>query len=345
MTLQERFDNIIKCIETLVKSGEHDIPHALANQTGLNLRLLGDAFQFITDMTLIKYIRQRRLVHALTDRLELNLPIEQVVSDAGFSDAAAFSKACKNEFDLSPTQITEDILESYTPLFFSRITSGEDVDQLENDKLVAAKKKDTICGISAEQFAEVKQVLELGALYGLTDEEAEFVYRLTQYCNVTTEQAAEFFEDFKLQMENGSFLGGQDLFELAELACEHNLSFSEAQSIMYEINQHGYYSIRDLPDGFFDIYFCSENDRCGWYVPYICEILEALESNGFTSADFEDVLYYVSIFGIDPIDAIENYQEYKDSWDDMVADAMSHSIIEDDTDGFGYRSIWELPEE
>ena len=252
MTLQEKFDSIIDCIERLVYAGESDIPQALARESGFNLRLLGDAFQFVADMTLIKYIRQRRLVRALSNRIEFDLPVEEVVSDAGFSDAAAFSKACKNEFDLTPIQITEDVLKKYVPLSFAMVASGRDVDQMENDTLIATKN-DTICGVSAQQFAEIKQVLELGAIYGLSDEEAEFVYRLATDRKLTLAKAAEFYDDFKLQIENDSNIPGLDLFEMAELACRYDLSYSEAQAIMYELSCHGYLSIRNLPDGFFDI--------------------------------------------------------------------------------------------
>lgn len=344
MTLQEKFDSIIDCIERLVYAGESDIPQALARESGFNLRLLGDAFQFIADMTLIKYIRQRRLVRALSNRIEFNLPVEEVVSEAGFSDAAAFSKACKNEFDLTPIQITEDVLKKYVPLSFAMVASGRDVDQMENDTLIATKN-DTICGVSAQQFAEIKQVLELGAIYGLSDEEAEFVYRLATDRKLTLAKAAEFYDDFKLQIENGSNIPGLDLFEMAELACQYDLSYSEAQAIMYELSCHGYLSIRNLPEGFFDIYFCEENDRCGWDVPYMCEIVEAIEENGLSTDDIDDIALYASMFGVDVIEAIECYDDYKTSWDNVVRDAMTNGIPEDDTHGFGYRSIWELPEE
>lgn len=344
MTLQEKFDSIIDCIERLVYAGESDIPQALARESGFNLRLLGDAFQFIADMTLIKYIRQRRLVRALSNRIEFDLPVEEVVSDAGFSDAAAFSKACKNEFDLTPIQITEDVLRKYMPLSFAMVASGRDVDQMENDTLIATKN-DTICGVSAQQFAEIKQVLELGAIYGLSDEEAEFVYRLATDRKLTLAKAAEFYDDFKLQIENGSNIPGLDLFEMAELACQYDLSYSEAQAIMYELSCHGYLSIRNLPEGFFDIYFCEENDRCGWDIPYMCEIVEAIEEKGLSTDDIDDIALYASMFGVDVIEAIECYDDYKASWDNVVRDAMTNGIPEDDTNGFGYRSIWELPEE
>lgn len=343
MTLQEKFDSIIDCIERLVYAGESDIPQALARESGFNLRLLGDAFQFIADMTLIKYIRQRRLVRALSNRIEFDLPVEEVVSDAGFSDAAAFSKACKNEFDLTPIQITEDVLKKYTPLSFAMVASGRDVDQMENDTLIATKN-DTICGVSAQQFAEIKQVLELGAIYGLSDEEAEFVYRLATDRKLTLAKAAEFYDDFKLQIENGSNIPSLDLFETAELACQHNLSYSEAQAIMYELGCHGYLSIRNLPDGFFDIYFCEENDRRGWDVPYMCEIAETLEEHEFSAADLDDMVYLASTYGISIIEAIEDYKSYKNDWDTSMRKLMHYNDSAEDPCGFGYRSIWELDE-
>lgn len=344
MTLQEKFDRMIGYIEEFVACGEPNIPEALVKETGTNVRLLADAFQFMTDMTMIQYIRKRKLVHALTIRIEQGLSIEQVVEKSGFSDAAAFSKACKNVFGLSPSQITEAVLKQHPPLTFARITTGRTGEALENDTVITEKRQETICGITPEQFAEVKQVLELAALYGLTDEEAEQVYRLSRNCKITTAQAAEFYEDFKLQVENGSCYLGRDLFEMAELSCKYNLSFSETQSVMEELEHAGYWSIHDLPEYFFDIYFCKENDRHGWDVEYICEIAEAMKANGLTFSQFDDVIFQADMNGTDLVDAAENFQEYEASWDDELDKALTFGIPEDDPDGFGYRSIWELPE-
>ena len=85
MKLQDKFDDIINLIEHLIAKGEADIPQAIAKELGCNLRLLGDAFQFMTDMTLIKYIRQRRLVYALTNKLQKNLSVEEIAAATMFS--------------------------------------------------------------------------------------------------------------------------------------------------------------------------------------------------------------------------------------------------------------------
>lgn len=348
MTLQEKFDDIIELIEKLICAGEYDIPtitQTIGKKCGMDLRLLGDAFQFITDMTISRYIRQRRLVCALTSKVELGLPIEDIYEEAGYSDAAAFGKACKKQFGYSPGQITKTILAKHTPLFLGKIIQGTAEDQMESDTLATAKTNDMICGVSVEQFAEIKQVLELGAIYGLTDEEAEFVYRLATDCKITTSEAAEFYDDMKLQKENGSFLYEANLFELAVLTCKYKLSVSEGQSFIYEIRCHGYFSIYDLPDGFFDIYFHEYNERFwGYDVPFICEILDAMEGNGIPVHKVYDLLELAMTYGEDPVTIANNFQEYSDSWDGLVEDAIINGIPDDDTDGFGYRSIWELDE-
>ena len=323
MTLQEKFDSIIDCIERLVYAGESDIPQALVRESGFNLRLLGDAFQFIADMTLIKYIRQRRLVRALSNRIEFDLPVEEVVSDAGFSDAAAFSKACKNEFDLTPIQITEDVLKKYVPLSFAMVASGRDVDRVENDILTVPNN--TKLGVSSEQFADIKRVLEISAIYGFDDDDAEFVYHMATEFSISIEEAAEFCEEAKIQ----------DEFDLTD---------HESQQLLYEIRCNGYKHLYELPNGFFDVYFSEENDKHGWFVPYICEIAEALDENGMCADDLSDIAMHADTYGVDIVEAIENFEEYEKDWNDMVDDAMANGIPEDDTGGFGYRSIWEFDE-
>ena len=168
MALQEKYDEIIDCIEFYVGIGEEDIPQALAKETGMNLRLLGDAFQFVADLTLIKYIRQRRLICALTRKLEQNLSVEDVLDGTMFYDAAAFTKACKNEFNLTPSQFTKETLAQYPPLHFSKIMSGSNANQMEDDALIIHNNAQQ--SITSEQFSDIKRVLEIGALYGFDDE-------------------------------------------------------------------------------------------------------------------------------------------------------------------------------
>ena len=141
----------------------------------------------------------------------------------------------------------------------------------------------------------------------------------------TIEEAAEFCEEAKIQ----------DEFDLTD---------HESQQLLYEIRCNGYKHLYELPKGFFDVYFSEENDKHGWFVPYICEIAEALDENGMCADDLSDIAMHADTYGVDIVEAIENFEEYEKDWNDMVDDAMSNGIPEDDTGGFGYRSIWEFDE-
>ncbi len=348
MTLKERFDSIITGIEEQVGAGQHDISEitqSVARSNGLDLRLLADAFRFMADMTLGEYIKRRLLICALDVKLECDISVEDVCENAGYSDAAAFSKACKKLFDFSPAQFTREMLSQHSPLFFDCLIADKEADQLERDTLMT-KEKDTICGVTVVQFADIKQVLELSAVYGFTDEESEAVYQLAQQCEIPLAQAAEFYDDFKLQLENESNVPGLDFYAMAQLACKYSLSYSEAQSVVYMLEKHGYSDIRDLPEAFFDIYFSKENEQfAGWDVPYICEIAEELEAHEVSVDELDDIAFLAWMNGTDLIDAIANHKKYEDSFNKMAMDALDKGIPEDDTGGFGYRSIWELPEE
>ena len=149
-----------------------------------------------------------------------------------------------------------------------------------------------------------------------------------------------------MQIENGSVVPGLDIYEMAELACKYSLSYSQAQEILFMLEKNGYHSTRELPECFFDIYFSRENEQyAGWDVPYICEIAEAMADNNVSADELEDILFLAWMNGTDPIDAIENHREYEKSFDEMAMDALNKGIPDDDTGGFGYRSIWELDED
>ena len=324
MALQDKYDEIISCIEFYIGIGEQDIPMALTKEIGMNLRLLGDAFQFITDMTLIKYIRQRRLVRALTKKLENNLSVEDIAESTMFCDAAAFTKACKSELGLTPSQITPEVLAQYPPLYFSRVVSGSNAVQMENDTLTTLNNESS--SVSSEQFADIKRVLEISAIYGFDDDDAEYVYRMAKDFNMTIDEAADYCEAARLEDK-------YDVF-----SCEMQQAFDE-------IRGHGYTHLHELPKTFFDVYFSEENNKHGWFVPYICEIAEALEEKSMSADELDDITFLADMNGTDIIDVIYNFKEYQNDWDDFVGHSMNYRIPEDDTDGFGYRSIWEFDEE
>ena len=70
-----------------------------------------------------------------------------------------------------------------------------------------------------------------------------------------------------------------------------------------------------------------------------------MADNNVSVDELDDILFLAWMNGTDPIDAIENHKKYEKSFDKMAMDALDSGEPEDDTGGFGYRSIWELDEE
>ena len=178
MNFQARYDDIINQIENAVFLKVDQIPEKLARDTGVHLRVIADAFQFIAGMTLAQYIKQRRLVHALKYKHQTNCSLEKAAETFGFADSATMSKAFKNYFGVPPSQMSADGLEAIVPLTLDRVLMGESENSM--DVTTKTTKKSEMFGVDSEKFQTIKQVLELSAVYGLSDKEAEYAYNLSQ---------------------------------------------------------------------------------------------------------------------------------------------------------------------
>ena len=77
----------------------------------------------------------------------------------------------------------------------------------------------------------------------------------------------------------------------------------------------------------------------------MCEIAEELEAHDVSVDELEDIAFLAWMNGTDLLDAIANHKKYEDSFNKMAMDALNGGVPEDDTEGFGYKNIWELPEE
>lgn len=116
MKFADRYNSIIEIVENNISEENETIEEALSRSFGENIRLIADAFKFISGKTLSKYLRERKLIHALKAKHEFGLSLEDVAEQYGFSDAASFSKSAKTCFGKAPTQMTKKEIECYLPL-------------------------------------------------------------------------------------------------------------------------------------------------------------------------------------------------------------------------------------
>ncbi len=329
MNFRNRYDRFIQEIEDAVGRNEEQIPEMIAKKTGTNLRLLADAFQYITDMTLSQYIRQRRLVKALQHKHSTDCSMEEAAIDSGFPDAATMSKSFKKAFNVSPSQMAKSDLDKIAPLYLGQLLQEvEDSTKMEIQAKPLQPVPETIFGVSVEQFEDIKNVLELNAVYGLNDKLAEFAYNLCKKQQVPMSKAFEFVEDLDMQFENGTYLGALSnisLEEIAYLCFQYNLSVSESIEEIDCLHGQGIEDITALPSSFFDIYFGDVNKDYDFLAEDILEFVATLEAEGIDVAEFDDIVRCNAVLHDgDIIETILCWAEDNDAIMDQFYDDLDH---------------------
>ena len=344
MNFKNRYDSIIQEIEDAVKKNvdQNLIYDMAAQKAGVNLRMLGDAFLYITDMTLSQYIRQRRLVKALQYKHSSGCSLEDAAIESGFPDAATMSKSFKKVFDVSPSQMTKSNLDKIVPLYLDQLLQeAEDSTKMEIQARPLQPVPETVFGVSVEQFEDIKNVLELNAIYGLSDKLAEFAYKLCKNQQVPMSKAFEFVEDLDMQFENGTYLGALSnisLEEIAYLCFHHNLSVSESIEEVDRLHGQGVVDVTDLPSDFYCIYFGDVNKDYDFLAEDILEFVATLKAEGIDVSEFDDIVRCNAILHDgDIIETIRCWDEDNDAIMDQFYDDLDHEYEE-------HPPIWEIGE-
>ena len=76
----------------------------LANMTNMNQFILERIFMFLTDMTIVEYIKKRRLSRAFEEIRNTDSKIIDVALKYRYNSAASFSRAFKQMFDITPSE-------------------------------------------------------------------------------------------------------------------------------------------------------------------------------------------------------------------------------------------------
>lgn len=99
----ELFEEIMVYIDEHVKKPSDEIKQGFARKYGLDSNAFGKVFNFITNDTLTRYIRRRKLYFASRDlRLSPEINISDIAFTYGFSDQPAFTNAFRTEFGITP---------------------------------------------------------------------------------------------------------------------------------------------------------------------------------------------------------------------------------------------------
>jgi hypothetical protein len=123
-------------------------------------------------------------------------------------------------------------------------------------------------------------------------------------------------EDDETYQEN-TFGDIEDDSEAVFIARKYRIPLRDALELKRDLESHGYYSIYDLPQGFFEVYFHYDMDQfVGWDISYVCGIVEAMDQNHIPMDHLDEIMYLASEHNIDPAEIIERFEYYLGSHDE-----------------------------
>lgn len=103
----EDLNKMVKYIEDNLDN-EIDLDY-LSTITNVNLFILERIFMFLTNMTIIEYIKKRRLSKAFEEIRNTNLKIIDIAFKYQYNSASSFNRAFKQLFNITPTECRKGI--------------------------------------------------------------------------------------------------------------------------------------------------------------------------------------------------------------------------------------------
>lgn len=312
MNFQEKYDNLILLIDEKVQTSNFKLSVTIDNlsaELGYSKGALSDAFQFITNISLRDYILRQRIICALRYQQRTQCSQEELVQRFNFADAPTFSKRCNRFFGFSPSQVTPDWLNAQSPWTLQNLLKLEEVSMATVHSV--QKSEPTYFGVSQRQFKAIKESLELRSLYGFSEKEADFAYKLSEKYSVSLKDTFEFIDEVKLNC--GSIWHAQRAKDfpfdlLSRLCLQYHLSVSEAQE---DIQTFILYRLPEISSDALNVYYSPANSMLGLGIHESIKVADALAAQGLTSDDLDEIFSYSDSDNVsDLIEVIQNYDQY-----------------------------------
>ena len=104
--MKNSFDIVMDYIDEHIGDDSETIKKGIWLSTGYSSAEFGKFFSILTNETLFSYIRRRKLYLAFNElQRNRNKPIVDIALDYGYSEQSAFTRAMKNEYDMTPDEI------------------------------------------------------------------------------------------------------------------------------------------------------------------------------------------------------------------------------------------------
>ena len=240
-TLQNKIQKLIDQIEFAVNNCESnsEIIDYVARKMGYSKSDIGTIFSYISDQSMISYIRNRKLTMAYNDLKSNRATIADIAFKYGYSDQAAFTKAFKNLFGTTPKKLTnvdDDKLQNR--LTIKMILSGDE--KMEERQYTYSNNIDNG---NAQFFNFYKQIRDLSAVYGFNDELTNICIALKEKYEFKLKDAFEFLDEYIIShsMKKDAIHSLRDLSindDYIKLYKDYSLSLHDIDIIISLIIEH-----------------------------------------------------------------------------------------------------------
>ena len=186
MKAKERFEKIIQMIEAEARNPHIDakeLAEKVAAQNGIASRDLNTVFNFLTDIHIRDYIKERKMMAAYSYLIRWNSWSKRRKSEAiaisGKGTDSFFNHAFKKTFGVTPTEAFRDKDETriVPPLSWDDI-SCETEYPLTAEEEVEQMKNKNVFGIPKEQYDRALEATELAEFYGFEQQESNVAFDL-----------------------------------------------------------------------------------------------------------------------------------------------------------------------
>jgi len=183
MKAKERFEKIIQAIEAEARNPHIDLQELadkVAMQNGVALRDLNTIFNFLTDIHIRAYIKERKMMAAYSYLINRDkLRIDGAVAISGKGTASSFNRSFKDTFGITPSEAFRDKDETriVPPLSWDDISCETD-HPLAAEEEVEQMKNKNVFGIPKEQYDRALEATELAEFYGFEQQESNVAFDL-----------------------------------------------------------------------------------------------------------------------------------------------------------------------
>lgn len=260
MNAQKRFECYISEIEKMAEKSEclkpNDIAEELISSHGIGIRDINAVFTFLTESSLIYYIRERQMMAAYKAIISSEIFNAEIgISITGYSDQSAFGKAFKQRFGMTPKEAFEkkDLSKYIEKLTWDALAKDAVLFEHTEIKVKPVKMR---FGISEEQYRIANYAADLQVLFDLDDYQSEKAFEFAGIMNLDMKLAFEFISEYclcfpfdkELSLSKSSFL-----MDAAHIYCNVVPNIYTAWNLIDVIKKFGY-NVSDFSYDFLRMY-------------------------------------------------------------------------------------------